>query len=162
MAGVARAPARQQGLPTSTGQSAAAPRGDLPVPSSTTVRPTERAKTGAGDCFAGLSRFAFDAQPSRRSTLERPTAHGVPEGPRRHRDAAAATRAKSIEEDEARFQPAALEPSQARDCSCRYDWSFVDLPVEWTVRHHSQYPAVFRHHRRYDPPTSDRFCPAEL
>jgi hypothetical protein len=36
-----------------------------------------------------------------------------------------------------------LEPSKARDCS-PLRLSFVDLPAVWTVRHHHQYPAVFR------------------
>ena len=40
-------------------------------------------------------------------------------------------------------------PASGRRCNAavvvrRYDWSFVDLPAEWTVRHHHQYPAVFR------------------
>ena len=60
--------------------------------------------------------------------------------------------ATSIEEDEANFQPAAdavlrqwntLSPAR-QEIVCRYDWSFVDLPAEWTVHHHNQYPAVFR------------------
>jgi hypothetical protein len=61
--------------------------------------------------------------------------------------------ATSIKEDEAaRFQPAAnavlrhwnaLSPAR-QEIVRRYDWSFVDLPAEWTVRHHNQYPAVFR------------------
>jgi len=60
--------------------------------------------------------------------------------------------AKSIEEDEAKFQPAAnavlrqwnaLSPAR-QEVVRRYDWSFVDLPAEWTVRHHHQHPAVLR------------------
>jgi len=60
--------------------------------------------------------------------------------------------AKSIKENEAHFQPAAnavlrqwnaLSPAR-QEIVRRYDWSFVDLPAEWTVRHHHQYPAAFR------------------
>ena len=61
--------------------------------------------------------------------------------------------AKGIEEDEDDFQPAAnavlrqwnaLSPAR-QEIVRRYDWSFVDLPAEWTVQRHIQYPAVFRH-----------------
>jgi len=60
--------------------------------------------------------------------------------------------AKSIEENEAKFKPAAnavlrqwnaLSPTR-QDVVRRYDWSFIDLPAEWTVRHHIQYLAEFR------------------
>ena len=60
--------------------------------------------------------------------------------------------AKSIEEYEANFKPAAnavlrqwnaLTPAR-QEVVRRYDWTFVDLPAEWTVRHHHQYPAAFR------------------
>ncbi len=60
--------------------------------------------------------------------------------------------ATGIEENEANFKPAAnavlrqwnaLSPDR-QEIVRRYDWSFVDLPAEWTVRHHHQYPAVFR------------------
>ena len=59
---------------------------------------------------------------------------------------------KSIDEDEVEFRPAAnavlrqwnaLSPAR-QEIVRRYDWSFVDLPAEWTVRHHHQYPAEFR------------------
>jgi len=36
-----------------------------------------------------------------------------------------------------------LEPAR-QELVRRYDWSFVDLPAEWTMRHHHQYPAEFR------------------
>jgi hypothetical protein len=58
----------------------------------------------------------------------------------------------SIEEDEVKFKPAvnavlrqwnALSPARQQIVR-RYDWSFVDLPAEWTVRHHHQYPSEFR------------------
>jgi hypothetical protein len=58
----------------------------------------------------------------------------------------------SIQEDEVNFKPAAnvvlrqwdaLSPAR-QEIVRRYDWSFVDLPTEWTVQHHMcQY--VFRH-----------------
>jgi len=60
--------------------------------------------------------------------------------------------AESTEEDEANFQPAAnavlrqwnaLSPAR-QEIVRRYDWSFVDLPAEWTVQRHHQYPAPFR------------------
>ena len=60
--------------------------------------------------------------------------------------------ATGIAEDEAKFQPAAnavlrqwhaLSPAR-QEIVRRYDWSFVDLPAEWTVRHHHQYPSEFR------------------
>ena len=60
--------------------------------------------------------------------------------------------AKSIEENEAKFKPAAnavlrqwnaLSPAR-QEVVRRYDWTCVDLPVEWTVRNHHRYPAVFR------------------
>ena len=37
----------------------------------------------------------------------------------------------------------ALSPAR-QELVRRYDWSFVDLPAEWTVRHHHQYPSEFR------------------
>jgi hypothetical protein len=60
--------------------------------------------------------------------------------------------AKSIEEYEANFKPAAnavlrqwnaLTPAR-QEVVRRYDWSFVDLPAKWTVRHNHQYPAEFQ------------------
>ena len=77
----------------------------------------------------------------------------MPARTRYHREAAAPVHgATSIEEDEANFQPAAnavlrqwnaLSPARQQVVR-RYDWRFVDLPAEWTVRHHHQCPAVLR------------------
>jgi len=81
-----------------------------------------------------------------------PTARGMPQRTRCHVRLLLQRGATSIEEDQANLQPAAntvlrqwkaLSPSR-QEIVRRYDWSVVDLPAEWTVRHHHQYPAEFR------------------